>query len=82
MQKRTLECRSKDNTYKQCKIDGGYLVNSVKLKIQFDKKLSCNEGINYGIVSDSIFVKDGCNGIFDGITLTNKPCNDRIAKLS
>ena len=60
---RTLECSSRENSYKQCKIDGAYLVNSVQLKFNLNNK-TCTEGINYGIVADSIFVKDGCNGIF------------------
>lgn len=64
VQERTIECRNYENSYKQCKIDGAYLVKSVTLKIKFDPKLPCHEGINYGIVSDSIFIKDGCNGIF------------------
>lgn len=34
------------------------------MKIQLNKNKTCTEGINYGIVADSIFVKDGCNGIF------------------
>lgn len=34
------------------------------MKIQFQENKTCTEGINYGIVADSIFVKDGCSGIF------------------
>lgn len=59
-----MECTTSGTSYKQCKIDGAYLVNSVEMKIQMDKNQTCTEGINYGIVADSIFVKDGCKGIF------------------
>lgn len=62
---RTLECSNKkDQSYTQCKIDGAYLVDKVNMKIQFQENKTCTEGINYGIVADSIFVKDGCSGIF------------------
>ncbi|CAG2234758.1 unnamed protein product [Mytilus edulis] len=62
---RTLECSTKkDQSYTQCKIDGAYLVDKVNMKIQFQENKTCTEGINYGIVADSIFVKDGCSGIF------------------
>ncbi|KAK3102238.1 hypothetical protein FSP39_009830 [Pinctada imbricata] len=63
---RVIECRHWNNDYKECEIEGASLVDKIELRGEFALRdgVKCNQGHNYGIYKNTVWIKDGCNGHF------------------
>lgn len=63
---RTMECRHWNSSYKVCKVKDAQKVRSIEKIAQFPITTGsqCNKGIDYGIIEDSMWINNGCNGIY------------------
>lgn len=82
---RTMECRHWNSSYKVCKVQDAQKVQSIEKIAQFPitSGSQCNRGIDFGIIEDSIWINNGCNGIYKveyytGIVLNSK--HKRVTK--
>lgn len=88
---RTMECRHWNSSYKVCKVQDAQKVQSIEKIAQFPitSGSQCNRGIDFGIIEDSIWINNGCNGIYKveyytGIVLSlqTQKCYKELGKMS
>ncbi|XP_056001337.1 uncharacterized protein LOC130048513 isoform X3 [Ostrea edulis] len=72
---RTMECRHWNSSYKVCKVKDAQKVRSIEKIAQFPITTGsqCNKGIDYGIIEDSMWINNGCNGIYKVEYYSDKP---------
>lgn len=63
---RTMECRHWNSSYKVCKVQDAQKVQTIEKIAQFPitSGSQCSRGIDFGIIEDSIWINNGCNGIY------------------
>lgn len=66
IRERTMECRHWNSSYKVCNVQDAQKVQSIEKIAQFPitPGSQCNKGIDFGIIEDSIWINNGCNGIY------------------
>ncbi|XP_062617393.1 uncharacterized protein LOC134279067 isoform X3 [Saccostrea cucullata] len=74
IKERTMECRHWNSSYKVCKVKDAQKAQSIEKIAQFPitSGSQCNKGIDYGIIEDSIWINNGCNGIYKVEYYTDK----------
>lgn len=61
-----MECRHWNSSYKVCKVQDAQKVQTIEKIAQFPitSGSQCSRGIDFGIIEDSIWINNGCNGIY------------------
>lgn len=74
---RTMECRHWNSSYKVCKVQDAQKVQTIEKIAQFPitSGSQCSRGIDFGIIEDSIWINNGCNGIYKVGYYTDKPAS-------
>ena len=80
IRERTMECRHWNSSYKVCNVQDAQKVQSIEKIAQFPitPGSQCNKGIDFGIIEDSIWINNGCNGIYKVEYYTGNFFNTRV----